>query len=610
MDQLSPASGNLQKTVWLATYRRDVKQRPMAAPIFSAFTKELEEIVAICLGTRTTKAVHLRRQNDGFVLLNYVLLETPRPEKGLSHEALTDHFKNVRSALGVEVKEAVVVIGMGESLLRNVDLPALPPAELRRMLKFNSFRYLNQDLPDFVFDCGVRNPLSAGGSPAVAASTGSPKTLVAGAKNKVVEELQSAAEEAGWVVDHITLSQIGLANAARLAMTDLVQREVVAMVDLGFVTTTISILVDGEPQLTRVVGIGADKFTSGLADAMSVSYPAAEGVKVAMPEKVQEKLQAVISPLGRELRAAIDFFEDQEVKTVTKVFLTGGSARSDFIIQTLHADLGTPCKRWDPTSFLTLELPPPKAREVERDATQLAAAIGAGVTCLDSKLPQINLLADQLAAAQARRRDPVRRGFQLATAVVVLLLGWAGVLGGQLSAKHSELDRSIAELRTFEKAANATTQFSKKAAEVEIVITNLVQHSTNRFVWARPLDALQLSLVEDIQIVHITLDQLVVNSEASKPTMQDDKPVPGKPGFSTEKIILTIQAKNFGDSANVDKFIEAIAATPHFRNSLRKSNPIILKNRFPPQVDPVDPAISFTLFTIECNYAERVVGHD
>ena len=582
----------------------------MAAPIFSAFSKELNEIVAICLGTRTTKAVHLRRHNEGFALLDYVLLETPRPEKGLTPEALTAHFKNIRSALGTEVKQAVLVIGMGESLLRNVDLPALPPVELRRMLKFNSSRYLNQELSDFVFDCGVRKPQTAAGGAPTISVTGTVKTLVAGAKNRFVEDLQSAAEEAGWVVDQITLSQIGLANAARLAMPDLMQREVVAMVDLGFVSTTISILVDGEPQLTRVVSIGADKFTSGLASALSVSYPAAEGVKLAMPEKVQDKLQSVISPLGRELRAAIDFFEDQEVKTVTKVFLTGGSARSDFIVQTLHAELGTPCKRWNPTGFLAVELPPAKGRELERDATQLAAAIGAGVTCLDSKLPRINLLADQLAAAQARRRDPVRRGFQLVMAVVVLLLGWAGLLGFKLSAKHAELSRSTAEFQTFEKEAKAATQFSKKSADVEYLITNLVQHSTNRFLWARPLSALQQSMVDGIQVVRISFEQNVVNVEGIKPTREDDKPVPGKPGFSTEKTILTIQAKNFGDSANVDKFIEAIAATSHFRSSLRKSNPVILKNRLPTQVDPVDPSISFTMFTIECIYAERVLGHE
>ena len=583
----------------------------MAVNFFSAFSKVPDEIVAVCLGTRTTKAVHLRRQAGGCALLNYVLLETPLPEKGLTQEALAEHLKNVRHALGTQIKPAVMVIGMGESLLRHVEMPALPPAELRRMLKFNSLRFLNQELSDFVFDCGVTAPVNqAGGSPATTTAV-TPKILVAGAKNKFVEDLQSAAIAAGWVVDQITLSQIGLANAARLAMPDLVQREVVAMVDLGFVTTTISILVEGEPQLTRVVGIGADKFTSGLANAMSVSYPAAEGVKVSMPEKVQEKLQAVISPLGRELRAAIDFFEDQEVKTVTKVFLTGGSARSDFIIATLHDELGTPCKRWNPTSFLSLEqLPAAKVKDLERDATQLAAAIGAGVTCLDAELPRINLLADQLAAAEARRRDPIRRGYQLAAVAVLLLLVWAGALWFKLSGRKAELGRNTTEYQSVQKAATDAAMYSRKAAEVESLLNKLVLHSTNRFVWARPLSDLQQAMVNGIQVVRVSMDQILVNTEATPPTIEGDRPVPGKPGSSTEKIILTIQAKNFGDSANVDKFIEAIAALPNFKGSLRKSNPVILKNRLAPQVDPADASVTFTMFTIECNYAERVLGHD
>ena len=143
-----------------------------------------------------------------------------------------------------------------------------------------------------------------------------------------------------------------------------------------------------------------------------------------------------------------------------------------------------------------------------------------------------------------------------------------------------------------------------------MLITNLVHHSTNRFIWARPLSALQQAIVDGIQVVRISIDQTVATTEATPSTTADDKVVPGKPGSSLEKIILTIQAKNFGDASNVDKFIEAIAAAPHFRSNLRKVNPIILKNRLAPQVDPVDPAISFTMFTIECNYAERVLGHD
>ena len=54
----------------------------------------------------------------------------------------------------------------------------------------------------------------------------------------------------------------------------------VALVDIGFKSSTISILTGGELSLSRVVSLGADKLTAGLAEAMGVSYSEAEGIKI------------------------------------------------------------------------------------------------------------------------------------------------------------------------------------------------------------------------------------------------------------------------------------------------------------------------------------------
>ncbi len=131
--------------------------------------------------------------------------------------------------------------------------------------------------------------------------------------------------------------------------------------------------------LNRVVGIGGDRLTGGLAEAMGISYTEAENIKVGMPSEVQANLEPLINPLGRELRASIDFFEHQHDKTASQVFVSGGSARSDIIIQALQTELMVPCKSWNPAKFLQLALPPEKIGEVEQVAPQLTVAIGAAI---------------------------------------------------------------------------------------------------------------------------------------------------------------------------------------------------------------------------------------
>ena len=122
-------------------------------------------------------------------------------------------------------------------------------------------------------------------------------------------------------------------------MPDLFAKNVVALVDIGFKNTTICLLQEGELVLSRVIAIGGDKITGGLAEAMGISYAEAEGIKMGMPSEVQPTLEALVSPLGRELRASLDFFEHQQDKHVSQVFISGGSARSEFIVKILETEM-------------------------------------------------------------------------------------------------------------------------------------------------------------------------------------------------------------------------------------------------------------------------------
>lgn len=135
--------------------------------------------------------------------------------------------------------------------------------------------------------------------------------------------------------------------------------------------------------LNRVVNIGGDRLTSGLSEAMNISYAEAEGIKIGMASEVQSILEALIMPLGRELRASIDFFEHQQDRSVSKVFVSGGSAKSEFILQMLRQELMVECMIWDPTVSLVKQgLAATQAAELEQVAPQLTVAVGTALTVL------------------------------------------------------------------------------------------------------------------------------------------------------------------------------------------------------------------------------------
>jgi Tfp pilus assembly PilM family ATPase len=139
----------------------------------------------------------------------------------------------------------------------------------------------------------------------------------------------------------------------------------------------------GELVLMRVVNIGGDRLTTGLAESLNISYAEAEGIKVGMAPEVQAALEAQVQPLGRELRASLDFFEHQHDRPISHVYVSGGSSQSELILQILHAEMLVDCKTWNPAQFLQLALPGQQAVEMEHVSPRLAVAIGAAVGALE-----------------------------------------------------------------------------------------------------------------------------------------------------------------------------------------------------------------------------------
>jgi type IV pilus assembly protein PilM len=355
----------------------------MALPFINGSTKKRDQMLAIDLGGRTTKAVHLQRKGPGFVLARYALMDAPIYEKNLSADLLTEHLKSVALALEARGKAATLAIGVNDSVVRHAELPLMPVDDLRQILKNNTKNYLQQDLPGHIFDCSYiqSRAVPKPGEKAKVAAVSSPKqkVLVAGAKKQTVDEMQSAMKSAGLVADHVVPGLVGPVNAFEMALPEVFAREVVALVDIGFKNTSICLLQEGELILSRVVGIGGDRITNGLAETLGISYAEAEGIKVGMPGEVQPNLEALVMPLGRELRASIDFFEHQQDRTVSQVYLAGASARSELIVQILQGELMIECKPWNPISFLELALPPQQSGEIDQVASQLGVAVGAAL---------------------------------------------------------------------------------------------------------------------------------------------------------------------------------------------------------------------------------------
>jgi len=358
----------------------------MAIPFFDGGTrKKRDQVVAIDLGGRTTKAVSLQRKDAKYILNRFALLDAPIYEKSLSADMLTEHLKAVSQALEAKGKLAAIALGVNDALMRHVEMPRMPVEDMRLVLKNNSRNYLQEELANYVFDCFIVPQRLLPGTGDQGKSAGpnlKQKVLVAGARKQLVEDFLVAIKAAGMVPAHIVPGLLGPVNTFEAAMPEVFSRSVVALVDIGFKHSSIAIIAEGELVLSRVVAIGGDRFSAGLAENMGISYAEAEGIKQGMAGEVQPVLESLLMPLGRELRASIDFFEHQQDRPVMQVYVSGGSAKSEVVLQSLRNQLMVECKTWTPTSFLEMALPPQQAADIEQVAPQLTTVLGAALAAL------------------------------------------------------------------------------------------------------------------------------------------------------------------------------------------------------------------------------------
>jgi hypothetical protein len=221
---------------------------------------------------------------------------------------------------------------------------------------------------------------------------------------------------------------------------------------------------------------------------------------------------------------------------------------------------------------------------------------------------RINLLAEAQAVEEQRRKDPIKRVLWVAASLVACMLVWSSYLqlevmscNGRLSHVQGTYDSHTNQLATVKSHKKKLSDTQEKLAALDHLVTN-------RFLYANVLNALMRTTVPGVQIVRLRLDQGYTTAPGTPASNTGGHLVPAKPGASTERTTLMLDAKdgssNPGDEA-IDRFRSSIAHNDFFVGFHLSTNNIFLKNLSTPQVDP-DSGASFVLFTLECHFPDQV----
>ncbi|HUD48596.1 MAG TPA: hypothetical protein VMR33_17315 [Candidatus Baltobacteraceae bacterium] len=217
---------------------------------------------------------------------------------------------------------------------------------------------------------------------------------------------------------------------------------------------------------------------------------------------------------------------------------------------------------------------------------------------------RINLLAEEQAAEDMRRKDPVKRAVWIAGFLVCLVLLW--LLKLQCDIWFDQKDLARINTRWSEIKANygAVTNNVIKTAEIDRELAALDNLTTNRFLWAPVLNALQKCVVNNVQVTAIKGEQAYIKEPPHDVGVGANKRV--IPGGVVEKTSLYIDAKDSdANEQNYTKFKERLCNSDYFVKALDRRDGFVFEGTLSaPTADPSDPGRAFITFSLACHFPE------
>jgi len=347
-----------------------------------------DSVIGIDLGQRVLKAVSLRRKSDHrLILTSFTSREIP--ENANSVDDLAQHLKQLVRDLGGSAKGCAVAISDPSSILRIIEQPNTPVDLLRNALRLNGLAVLNQECKDFVLDVA---PVNAHAGDAISKTDDAEdssniavqapvatktKYLVGGTLRSLVKKVSEAMAKIRLPIDILQLAPVCSFNAFESAYPEIFANEAFLLLDMGHAQSTVLIGSKGELVLVRSIEYGGRALMQALTAEGALDAQAAWEMVQQGDAGMAEICRNSLNRLATEVRNSIGFFEGQREESISRIFVSGGLARAETVLQGLSDDLSLPCEIWDPLETCEVALPAAKRQSLPHEFVSLNVACGA-----------------------------------------------------------------------------------------------------------------------------------------------------------------------------------------------------------------------------------------
>jgi type IV pilus assembly protein PilM len=346
-------------------------------------------VVGLDIGSQKVKAVQLRRKGNTLELERFGVADI-YPDGDRSAAAGDPRqlkIQAVQRALNdgrITAKHCVSAVSGESIIVRYIQLPQMPEAELKNALRWEAEEYIPFHIDEVNLDSEILG---------TASQEGKVDVLLVAAKKDLVGDHLDIVRATGLTPLVVDVDSFAFLNCFE-AVYKPSSQDCVALVNIGAQITNINIYVGGTSRFARDINVAGDAISAAIAQKTGVTFAKAEELKRALGAPVpderepteeeesslissirgtvqrmtgsdiddegldsgtQKAIRNVLTNLMGEIRRSVQFFENQSGgATVQKLILGGGTSRMPNLAPYLSSELETPVEVFDPLRGLSL----------------------------------------------------------------------------------------------------------------------------------------------------------------------------------------------------------------------------------------------------------------
>lgn len=287
--------------------------------------------IGLDIGTSGLRAAEVSFGRHGITLERFGQVGLPpgavRDGEVMDPTLLVEAIKELWGATRLSSKRVILGVANQRVVVRNVELPWLPPLELKQSLGLQVADQLPLPVSEAVLDFypleevhGARGRFVRG-------------LLVAASRASVLSNIRCV-ERAGLSPVSVDLTSFAVLRSLSTGLRE--EQSTVAVVDIGARVTNIVVHSTGVPHFVRILLMGGQDITDALAERLGTGLAEAEGIKQAYGLGVSpdtelagglRAVDATAQSLVDEIRGSLDYYRASTPdKPVEKVVLSGGGS--------------------------------------------------------------------------------------------------------------------------------------------------------------------------------------------------------------------------------------------------------------------------------------------